>query len=39
MDRTWRAFSLQPHRVETVKLSTNAQFVEAAIASRIEKPA
>jgi transposase len=26
--RIWRAFSLQPHRVETFKLSTDPQFVE-----------
>ena len=26
--RIWRAFSLQPHRAETFKLSTDPQFVE-----------
>src|SRR5215467_8391166 len=26
--RIWRAFSLQPHRTETIKLSTDPQFVE-----------
>jgi len=26
--RTWRAFGLQPHRVETFKLSTDPLFVE-----------
>src|SRR5262245_4680589 len=26
--RIWHAFSLQPHRVETFKLSTDPQFVE-----------
>jgi hypothetical protein len=26
--RIWRAFSLQPHRVETFKLSIDPQFVE-----------
>src|SRR5215510_2415729 len=26
--RIWRAFSLQPHRIETFKLSTDPQFVE-----------
>jgi hypothetical protein len=26
--RIWRAFSLQPHRTETFKLSTDPQFVE-----------
>jgi transposase len=26
--RVWRAFSLQPHRVETFKLSTDPQFIE-----------
>lgn len=28
VQRIWRAFSLQPHRVETFKLSTDPQFVE-----------
>ena len=28
VQRIWRAFSLQPHRTETVKLSTDPQFVE-----------
>ena len=26
--RIWRAFSLQPHRTETFKLSSDPQFVE-----------
>ena len=26
--RIWRAFSLQPHRAETFKLSTDPQFIE-----------
>jgi hypothetical protein len=26
--RIWRAFSLQPHRTETFKLSTDPQFIE-----------
>jgi len=26
--RVWRAFSLQPHRVDTFKLSTDPQFIE-----------
>ena len=28
VNRIWRAFSLQPHRTETFKLSTDPQFVE-----------
>lgn len=28
VQRIWKAFSLQPHRVETFKLSTDPQFVE-----------
>jgi transposase len=28
VSRIWRAFALQPHRVETFKLSTDPQFVE-----------
>lgn len=28
ISRIWRAFALQPHRVETFKLSTDPQFVE-----------
>jgi len=28
VQRIWRAFSLQPHRTETFKLSTDPQFVE-----------
>jgi hypothetical protein len=26
--RVWRALSLQPHRVDTFKLSTDPQFIE-----------
>lgn len=28
ISRIWRAFALQPHRTETFKLSTDAQFIE-----------